>query len=295
MSTQFFLYPKATNASTTPQMIARKLDELLVAAGWSRSFVNAAAIGTGTAGSPKFDSVAFASGVSFGIVQYLMPLSTLANRWVIEVEWKWGSSNSQLAVTLRTATAGDASGNLTGASAARGLSAGSWNGTTTDVILVANEHEFWLANNSFRLGAGRARSMTGGVQDDLIVYGLGGTAASLSGFSTTSGSHSIRRNWAGGESSDTFVDFNLTHTGSSTYAPATTVSTVTPNVSYPIGPRNLSGGRSAEPRLYMEMASGDAVYGAEQSFLVDGQTVVYYCMDGTGTLGTGSRSLFAKG
>lgn len=200
-------YNRVTTGRTLQQM-GVDIDTVLKGAGWTLEYANADAITGGTAAIPGWGKT-FASTVSGGIVVYKMPVTTLATRWLVEIELFWNITLNIFVARVRTATAVSVAGVLTNPGTQIGPS-GTATNNTGECIVGASEHGFAIGQalglaTGYALCVERKRNLAGVQIDDIVVHGLSTNTASNGLFTATGGC--VNRNLAGGENGS--VDYLL--------------------------------------------------------------------------------------
>lgn len=268
----------ATNSSLHSATMP-KFHALLVAAGWTCAYINADAIGTGSAGSPMWDKTP-AVTTSCGIAIYSMPLNGHDRAWYVKIEPGWGSNVTtgySLKVTIGT---GESSGTLTGAG-----NEFEYLSTTTstgnEVIMAASEdgfayHHAGTAAASIRfISVERLREFDGTVTSDLGILGAAATGTFIDqtpyygcvAYRASDAYEYATNGWFALARVTNYVSFAPAGTGSTTSADGETGT--------PIGPVNTSARAWGIPRLLIVVGQLDAVANSDHPVLVDGATRLY--------------------
>lgn len=279
---QFHHVNAGTNSSTL-QVWARKLHELLLAAGWTLEYANADAIGTGSASSPAFDKAPAAS-TSGGVVVYKMPLNGQATPWFVRIEPQWaagtGGSNSFINVQIGT---GQSGGVLANPSTAVVLATASTSfaNNGSELFVSAHPDAFCVCltgtNANWLVSVGRRINLAGETLDDLVTSLIASANVTVSGPSgiVPEGSCVTRSAQSGELSAQRFVAFTSPGASATTCVQPNTLNLPAAASGFPLGPYLTSGGLQSLPRLWMMVADNDSVAGTDQMVRVDGQDRLY--------------------
>ena len=273
---QFYRNNAGANSSTL-QVWARKLHELLLAAGWTLEYANADAIGTGTAASPAFDK-APAANASGGVVIYKMPLNGQQTPWFVRIEPGWGANAASSFFGIQTGT-GQAAGTLQSPGSAVSISSTTAGVTNPNAELYVSTHPdafmVCITGSPFVnwvMSVGR-RIDDAGVTGDEIAISLV-TSASITvtgpvGFDTV-GSSSTRSITRGESQAEKFLVWACPGTSTTNYTQPLTTNRDGAETGFPLGPYLRSGGLGLTPRLWLIVADNDSVAGLEQIVFMDG-------------------------
>ncbi|UQN05438.1 hypothetical protein [Deinococcus sp. QL22] len=276
MAASSFSFP---NNASSAALIMSKLHELLIAKGWEIQWANAAAIGTGTAANPKWDTTPAVS-TSAGIASYLMPLAGLTNRWVVTVEMAWAAGSVLIPLFYSTTaqSVSTSTGVMTGAGRRNGGSFGQFNAGQAHVTV--SEYGFAFTNAGLWHGVERRRQITNTYSDDLTSHQFS-TAGNV-GFAN--GARNLCRNWTTGEYGEDALAFLGTYatTALTSGDNIATLSSGDGNVGFPAGPITTSNGLGGVLRHVQCFRPNDSVVGIDQAITVDGQTRLYLPTVGAG-------------
>ena len=279
---QFFRNNAGTNSSTL-QVWARKLHDLLLLAGWTLEFANADAIGTGSAASPAFDKTP-AVNTSGGVVIYKMPLNGQVTPWFVRLEPAWGGSAGAIGsyLSIRTGT-GQSGGVLSNPGSAVVIanpstsSVNTYQNDNVELFVSAHPDAFLVcltgnSNSSWLASVGRHIDLSGATQDDLGVSLIASNIVSATGPSglTSEGSCVKRSAQFGEQSAQRFVAFTAPGTSVTSCAQPNTMNLPAAASGFPLGPYLTSGGLASPPRLWLIVADNDSVAGTDQLVMVDG-------------------------
>lgn len=263
--------------SSTLQVWARKLHDLLLLAGWTLEFANADAIGTGSAASPNFDK-APAINTSAGVVIYKMPLNGQVTPWFVRLEPRWGANVAGSFLSAQTGT-GQVAGALQNPGSAVALTGGA-SATNANAELYVSAHPDALlvcltgaevTTSNWLMSVGRRIDDAGLTGDDLTTSLIGASAVTVTGPAgiDTLGS-SISRSITRGESqAEKFLVWACPGASFSTYTQPLTTNRDGAETGLPLGPYLRSGGMGSPPRLWLIVADNDSVAGTEQLVFVD--------------------------
>lgn len=293
----------AVIGGSTPPITMQALIEVLKEQGWTVEYADANAIGTGSASSPKFDTVAYSSGASIGVVVVKMPLNGLSTAWLVRIEPKWGTNASGWLMVFATGT-GRAGGVLSDPGTT--LTVGSSSSTASnnlEYFISAHKNEMMVCFPAYSaVQIGRFRTLGGTSLDDIVIlittnYSayVAGLPAPVFNISPNAGV-CITRNVSQGEYTASRALVWGHSTGATYYAGASTMTDFAGNYGYPVGPFLMGNGPGGFPRLMAFFPTGD-IPAALQNFTVtvDGADRLFFVPTGTGGLSlSGARWAFAK-
>lgn len=279
------------------QTLGTAIHAALLLQGWTIEYANADAIGTGSAASPAWTK-AFVASTSAGIVVYRMPANGTLNRWYLQIELRWGTAVTRVAIRLATAQGvNTTTGVLTATGTTYGspdnadsVAGDSWLGTSENGILV-------LLNGSSATSVGfeRRRDFAGNVQDDCVSYILISSSAPI-GFGTASGCDNLVRSWTAGERTPQPLGIMIGQ-GNNTISSARAVTTYNQpagNVGFPIGFYTTSGGLGGMLRLAQLWLATDSNNLATQDVFVDGSVRQYFGFNTSSLTPNAQRILLAQ-
>lgn len=293
----------AVIGGSTPPITMQALIEVLKEQGWTVEYADANAIGTGSASSPKFDTVAFSNGASIGVVVVKMPLNGLSTAWLVRIEPKWGSTAGGWVVAFTTGTS-QTGGVLADPGTILTVgSAGSAGSSNAEYFISAHKNEFLMAFPAYSVvQVGRFRTLSGTSLDDICTtitsnYSsyVAGLPAPVAGITPTSGV-CLTRNASQGEYTASRALVWGQSASSANYAGPATLTDFGGSYGYPVGPFLMGNGPGGFPRLMAYFPTGD-IPAALQNFTVtvDGADRLFFVPTGTGGLALGgARWAFAK-
>lgn len=292
----------ATNSST-PAIVMQALVNVCKAQGWTVEYADSNAIGTGSASDPRFDTVAYSSGASIGIIVLKMPLNGLSTEWRIRIEVKWGTVSGGYVLLMATGT-GQSGGVLTNPGTTISVGgATSSSQINSEYYIAAHKNEFLLAlPATFAIQFGRFRTLSGVSLDDIQIMATGMSTTFVSGFPAPANGLNplagicMTRNVSQGEypASRALVWGHSASSGN--YTAVTTLTDFGGNYGYPLGPFSMGNGPGGFTRLMAYFPTGD-IPAALQNFTVtvDGADRLFFVPTGVGALGlSGARWAFAK-
>lgn len=264
--------------SSTLQVWARKLHDLLLLAGWTLEFANADAIGTGSFANPNFDK-APAINTSAGVVIYKMPLNGQVTPWFVRLEPRWGTGTANSFIGVQTAT-GHTGGVLQnpGTAVTLGTAAGSTSVNDNGELFVIAHPDALLVcitGSSFvpwLMSVGRRVDDAGVTGDDVSITLVGGANVNMTGPAgiADTGS-SVNRSITRGESqAEKFLVWACPGATATAYSQPLTTNRDGAETGLPLGPYLRSGGMGSPPRLWLIVADNDSVAGTEQLVFADG-------------------------
>jgi len=263
-----------TDASTV-QAVMTKLHTMLLSKGWTIEYADASAVGSGSSGSPAWDTTP-ASNTDAGTVVYQMPANDHDTPWYIKITAKWGSAPADdWCFTFAQAGTGHSSGTLSGGGS--GVTRSVSNGDVTSLgheMAVSEDGLFILldgsTSSSVFLLIERVRDADGTVSDEVFIMVKNNTSSAsiawafysaATGEDTTSDIAVIGRvvsNWT-----------TLSGAGSLLSADGASSALVGP---YPTRRANLG----APPRLACLVSTYDASLDSNIQLNVDGGAKTYH-------------------
>lgn len=268
------------------------LSAMLEAAGWAREYIDADAIGTGTAAAPKWDAVTPAASAVAGRAIYSMPLNGHSRSWYVQMSPDWFAAGDEPSWRFRVGTGIDGSNQLTGAGSPLAVGSDATSSITGQVYVNASEDGFALvhcaaaavAHRAFLLE--RARDVDGVVLDDLICWGLGNNVASDTTWpdvSVTSSPITAVYGMAVGYTAAAGLQ-ELGVAASHVYNGLSTNTTTGGDgeTNIPVGPIVISPQVRGYPRLALVVSPADGVEGTQHAVFVDGSVRIYQTADDNG-------------
>lgn len=306
------VFNRLTQNPITLQALLQQLDANLLAAGWSREYVDPDALTGGSGGAPGWGKTP-AANTTAGFAVYRMPAVGSLNRWYVRIEGRWGANSTaqNFFVRLTGATGVDSgTGALSGAGTVLGVdaTASSQNNNSGDNYVIAFEHGFLLGINQsslgYFLGLERRRTLAGAYTSDLAIYAItGGTSSSINpvgfaSFNSTSraGAAQVMVRGSLGELGVQPLVSLQSHlvngTSGSVAQPPATFNTAGNAQGYPAGLFVTSGGLSGMLRLIQTWLPNDCSPLSAQTVNIDGADRNYFAV-GSGITPNGYRLLVA--
>jgi hypothetical protein len=226
------------------------------AQGWAVDYANSNAIGTGSAGSPKFDTVAYASGASVGIMILKMPLGSLSTQWLVKIEVAWGTSAGAWLLKVTTATS-QSGGVLTGAGSMITMGSASAAAISVEYWVGVHANEFVISlPNTWLIAVGRKRTLAGSYLDDIGLMSFASSSSFAAGYpapvsmTLVMGGLCLVRNIAQGEYTSVRA-LSWGHVGGGTgYISADTMTDNSAAYGYPVAPFWMGNGPGGFPRTF---------------------------------------------
>lgn len=291
----------ATN-SATPAIVMQALVAAAKAQGWTVDYADTNAIGTGTSTSPKFDTVAYSSGVSIGIVILKMALNGFSTQWVVKIEPVWGTVSGAYQAKITTGLS--QSGGVLNTPGST-ITCGAINQSiiSFEYWVSAHINELLLSfPTSFNVVVGRKRDLAGTTLDDIYVIATGQGPTYVAGYpapvnaANPCGGLSLVRNVTQGEYTSSYCMAWINPIGTSSFSAPPTLTDSAGNYGYPMGPFIVGNGLGGFPRLMAYFPTND-VPAALNNFTatIDGADRLMFVTTGTASISIGScRMAYAK-
>jgi len=290
----------ATNSSL-PSVVMQALVAAATAQGWTVDYADTNAIGTGSSGNPKFDTVAYSSAASVGIMILKMPAGAFSTRWLVKVEALWGTSTGAWQIKLTTATA-QTGGALTDPGTTIIMGSVSTNVSNLEYWVGAHINEVVISLPQYwAVVIGRKRTLGGQTLDDNGVLALGGGTGYTTGFpapintAQPVGGLCLVRNVSQGEYTAAYALNWGSATGTAIYNGPVTLTDASGSYGYPVGPFWMGNGPGGFPRLLGVFPTGDLPAALNNlTVTVDGADRLFFVPSGYGPALNGCRWAFAK-
>lgn len=290
------IFNRLTQNPITLQAMLQQLDSNLIAAGWSREYVDPDAATGGSGGAPGWGKAPAASSTA-GFVVYRMPAWGTLDRWYIKVEGRWGYAVQNFFLRLTSATGvNTATGALSGAGTALGAdtTATTANNNSADNYVVAFEHGFLCGINTsatgYFLGVERKRNLAGAYTSDLAIYVITSgqssntTAVGFSSFGSSSGGSAqvmVRSSSLGELGVQPLVSLQghlYNSLGGSSGYPPSSFNQAGNTLGYPAGLFVTSGGLAGMLRLIQTWLPNDCSPLSAQTVNIDGADRTYFAI-----------------
>lgn len=150
------------------------LHALLIAAGWTQSYIDSDGIGGGSSGSPAWDKNP-ANNTDAGIVVYRMPANDHSVQWFVRLRPGWSGATTRVCIRgVTVGTSHDGSGNVTGQGDEITPTVNTTTATNSRAWQIAvSEDGFLFVNsgttNPVAVYVERLRNPAGAVTDDICV------------------------------------------------------------------------------------------------------------------------------
>jgi hypothetical protein len=308
MAVQYFA--GSANYKSSIINILKKLDELLMAAGWTREYVNPDAAIGGSGGAPGWGKTP-AANTTAGYVIYKMPLDGQATAWCVKVEGQWGGNTDNTWLLLITIGSNQLGGVLSNPGTTVTLRPGGNDATEMMIrplwYLSVYESGFALCIPDAAFDAGvlvgleRKRTIQGQKTDEVTIYGsVGGSSSGTYMLGVADSQNAfgngvcMTRSAAGEFSRESWLVWKAPGSSSTTCAEPSSMTGSQSGIVLPSGPLLTSGGPGGYARLALIVPSSDVNAGVVLPVAVDGQQRNYIAMPNLRPYNGGGRILIAQ-